>query len=37
VKICGITRPADVIAAVDAIGLNFVPTSPSPRSEINPR
>lgn len=30
-KICGITRPADAIAAVDAgadaIGLNFVPTS----------
>ena len=31
VKICGITRPADATAAVDAgadaIGLNFVPTS----------
>jgi phosphoribosylanthranilate isomerase len=31
VKVCGITRPADAIAAVDggadAIGLNFVPTS----------
>ena len=31
VKICGITRPANAIAAVDvgadAIGLNFVPTS----------
>jgi len=31
VKICGITRPADAIAVIDAgadaIGLNFVPTS----------
>ena len=30
-KICGITRPADAVAAVeagaDAVGLNFVPTS----------
>ena len=37
VKICGITRPADAIAAsdagADAIGLNFVPES---RRRIDP-